>query len=120
MFTPASDPELRDRILARAAQLPPPVARGLTPSMVAWDAGRMDETLRGLGVPLLVVQSTYLNTQRERVCLEPGERIPWLDLVSREVPGARVETVLGVGHFTMIEAPERLNAHIDALLESLA
>ena len=119
MFTPASDPRVRDRLLARAAQLPASVAESLAPSMVAWDAARMEETLRGLGVPLLVVQSTYLNTDRERVSLEPGETIPWMELVARCVPHARIETIHGVGHFTMIEATERVNALIASLLEAV-
>lgn len=119
MFTEASDPCVRDSILARAAELPAGVGESLAPSMVAWDAALMEETLQGLGVPLLVVQSTYLNMDRERVCLEPGETIPWMQLVARCVPDARIETITGVGHFTMIEAAERVDALIESLLEAV-
>ena len=119
MFTPASDPALRDRIVARAARLPARVGESLAPSMVAWDAAHMEETLRALRVPLLVVQSTYLNTNHERVPLEPGETIPWLELVARCVPGAHIETIHGVGHFAMLEAAERVNGLLDSLLACL-
>lgn len=118
MFTPESDPALRDRIMARAAGLSTMVVETLAPTMAAWDAAHVEEALGGLQVPLLVVQSTYLNTQRERVCLEPGETIPWLELVRARVPEAHIEIVPGVGHFTMIEAAERVNGSIGALLDA--
>jgi len=119
MFSPVSDPVVRERILARAARLPAAVGESLTPSMVAWDAARMEDTLRGLQVPLLVVQSTYLNTDRERVPLEPGDTIPWMNLIARCVPDARIETISGVGHFTMIEAADRFDALVETMLDSL-
>lgn len=61
--------------------------------------------------------STFLNENRDRVSLQPGETAPWLELVRELVPHAEIEIVPGVGHFTMIEAADDVNRHIKAMLE---
>ena len=68
----------------------------------------MDAALGAMRVPLMVIQSTTLNTDRKRVPLKEGETTPWLDLVRKRVPTARIEGIAGVGHFSQIEAPERV------------
>ena len=77
--------------------------------MVAWDAANMERALASVQVPLLVIQSSYLNAQRVRVPLAPGDSTPWLDLVRRQAPSARVEIVPGVGHFPQLEAAATVN-----------
>jgi pimeloyl-ACP methyl ester carboxylesterase len=103
-------------ILERALGLPEALGGALFPRLVRWDAARMEAALAAVGVPLLVIQSTYLNAEGRRVALTPGETTPWLQLVRRAAPRARIEIVPGVGHFAQLEAPERVNA----LLEGLA
>jgi len=103
-------------ILERALGLPQALGGALFPRLVRWDAARMEAALAALRVPLLVIQSTYLNAEGRRVALSPGETTPWLQLVRRAAPRARIEIVPGVGHFAQLEAPERVNA----LLEGLA
>jgi pimeloyl-ACP methyl ester carboxylesterase len=118
-FLDSSDPALRDRIIRRAATLPERVGAELLPNFIGWDARVMDRALAEIAVPLLVIQSTYINTDRVRVPIEPGMTTPWLELVRRHVPGARIEVVPGVGHFTMIEAPERVNELLATFLAGL-
>ncbi len=71
-------------------------------------------------VPMTVVQSTHVNEKRDRVSLQPGETTPWLELVRDRAPHAQIALVPGVGHFSMIEAPEDVNRHMEAILEKLA
>jgi len=103
-------------ILERALRVPAEVGSVLFPRLVRWDAACMEAALAALRVPLLVIQSTYLNAERKRVAMTPGETTPWLQLVRRAAPRARIEIVPKVGHFPQLEAPERVNA----LLEGLA
>ena len=115
MFFVAS-PEA-DRIRQRALALPEAVGAALWPRMAGWDARRMTAALENIKVPLLVIQSTYLTPERKRLPLAPGQSSPWLDMVRRLVPHAAIEVVPGVGHFTMLEAPERVNGAIGAFVE---
>ena len=103
-------------IVERALKLPEAVGAALFPRMQRWGAAHTEQALQKVDVPLLVVQSTYLDPQRKRVPLKAGETSPWLDLVRRTVPGARIEIVPGVGHFPQLEAPEQVNKLLSSLV----
>jgi len=111
----ASSP-LATAVVERAKRLPAEVGLSLFPRMVGWDAANTEKSLPKVKVPLLVIQSTYLNPQRKRVSLQPGETTPWLDLVRRSVPQARIEIISGVGHFPQLEAPLQVNKLLSALV----
>jgi pimeloyl-ACP methyl ester carboxylesterase len=98
-----------DRIMHRAVGFPEAVMLRLFPAMIEWEVRTMADALTSLRAPLLVIQSTYLNSERKRVPLEPGQTTPWLDLVRRLVPAARIDIVPNAGHFTMMDAPEACN-----------
>ena len=105
-----------DAIIARAEKLPAGLGAALFPRMVRWDAERMDAALAAVKVPLLVLQSTYLNAERKRVAMKPGDTTPWLDLVRKRAPAARIEIIPGVGHFPQIEVPTEVNRLLSALV----
>ncbi len=110
-----------DRIMRRAVAFPEAAMLRLFPAMVEWEVRTMADALASLRAPLLVIQSTYLNSERKRVRLQPGQTTPWLDLVRRLVPTARIEIVPNAGHFTMMDAPQacnRLLAEFSSLLPS--
>ncbi len=119
MFSAASDPQIRDATVARAGRLARNVGLELVPQMAAWDAGVAERALRSTKVPVSVLQSTHLDENRERVSLQAGESSPWLELVKERVPQAGIHIIAGVGHFTMIEAAEAVNRHIEAMLVGL-
>jgi pimeloyl-ACP methyl ester carboxylesterase len=106
-------------IIERAARLPPELGTTLFSTMVGWDASRMEAALSAVEVPLAAIQSTYLNPQRKRAHLQPGQSSPWLDLVRRCAPHARIEIVPDAGHFTMLDAPEAFDRVLDAFLRDL-
>jgi pimeloyl-ACP methyl ester carboxylesterase len=98
-----------ETIIARAMRLPAETGAALLPRMVRWDAEMLERALAALRAPLMAIQSTYINTQRKRVALEPGETTPWLELLKQSVPGAKIEVIPGVGHFNQLEAPDAVN-----------
>jgi pimeloyl-ACP methyl ester carboxylesterase len=112
MFLEGSDPSRRERIISRALALPESIGAALFPRTVRWDAQYMDAALSKVAVPLLVLQSTYVNPQQVRVPLQPGASTPWLELVRHNVPRAQIEIISGAGHFTMLDAPEAVNQRI--------
>jgi pimeloyl-ACP methyl ester carboxylesterase len=116
-FTPGPE---ADRLIKRGLALPEPIGATLWLSMVGWDARRMTGALESVRVPLLVIQSTAMSPERGRVPLAAGGTSPWLELVRRHAPGSEIEIVPGVGHFAMLEAPDRMNAALAAFIERLA
>jgi pimeloyl-ACP methyl ester carboxylesterase len=120
MFTATSDVQTRDAIIARALGLPRVVGLELMPQMVAWDGEFADRALTSAKMPVTVLQSTYLDESRNRVSLKMGETSPWLELVKERVPHGKIVIVPDVGHFTMIEAADVVNRHLEALLEKIA
>jgi pimeloyl-ACP methyl ester carboxylesterase len=52
-----------------------------------------------------------------RAPLKKGESSPWLDIVRKNVPVARIEVVPEVGHFTQLEAPDEVNRLIRDFVE---
>ena len=119
MFLPSSDPALRARIVERGCALPEAIGAVLFPRMVAWDRQNMERLLSTLRLPTLVIQSSYLNTERVRVPLKPGDTSPWLDLVRARIPDARIEVITGVGHFPQLEAANAVNRVIGEFVDAL-
>jgi len=108
-----------ERIMQRAARFPEAVTLRLFPAMMEWEARAMFDALAGVRVPMLAIQSTYLNGELKRVRLEPGQSSPWLDLVRRLAPAARIEIVPNAGHFTMIDAPAAFNRSLGAFVSGV-
>ena len=119
MFFGEYDPALKDRIVARAMKLDPNYGTWVRSSFAGWDAANIEKALSNLKVPLLVIQSTGLDAGLQRYSLKSGDETPWMDLVKRFVPTARIEVIPGHGHFIMLEAPDQTNEFIDSFIKRL-
>ncbi|MEA3193003.1 MAG: hypothetical protein QOD26_1336 [Betaproteobacteria bacterium] len=100
-----------DAIVARAVKSSAEFGPELWPRVTRWDAGAMDAAFAALHAPVLAIQSTTRNVQLQRAPLKPGDTSPWLDYLRSR--GARIEIVPDTGHFTQLEAPERVNQLIE-------
>ena len=116
MFLEGSDPALKEHIVNRALALPEEIGAHLLQRLGGWDARHLDTALSQIAVPLLVLQSTYINLERVRVPLQPEATTPWLELIRQHVPTAHIEIVSGVGHFPMLEAREAVNQSMAAFV----
>jgi pimeloyl-ACP methyl ester carboxylesterase len=103
-FTPSAQ---ADAIVARAVKSSAEFGPELWPRVSRWDAGQMDAAFDAVRAPVLAIQSTTRNAQLQRAPMKPGDTSPWVDYLSSR--GAKVAIVPGVGHFTMLEAPETVN-----------
>jgi pimeloyl-ACP methyl ester carboxylesterase len=112
MFVPSSDPVLAKAIINRALGFPAEAGRTLLTNLAGWDAREVESALDSVRVPLLAIQSTTLDTARERVSLELGQNSPWIDLVLAHVPQATVVMLPGSGHFPQIELADEVTALI--------
>jgi len=106
---------LAEAIVARAMRQSAEIGSALWPRMARWDAGEMDAALAAVRSPLLAIQSTTRDpVLLKRAPLKAGDTSPWLDLLRKAVPSARIEIVPGVGHFTQLEAAGEVNRLIAA------
>jgi pimeloyl-ACP methyl ester carboxylesterase len=119
MFLEGSDPAVKERIVSRALALPEAIGATLIPRFIKWDAESLDEALAKVAVPMLVIQSSYINPQRVRVSLEPGASTPWLELIRHSVPTAQIDVVSGAGHFVMVEKPHAVNQRLETFVTQL-
>lgn len=117
MFVDGTDPGLKERLIRRALALPEKTGTALFAGMARWDAGKAEAALARVDVPALVLQSTYLNTAHVRVSLQSGDVTPWMRLVQDRTQDAELDVIGGVGHFSMLEAPDIVNEKIQAFIE---
>lgn len=106
-----------DAIVERALRTSAAFGADLWVRMARWSAVMHDAALDAVRAPLLAIQSTMLDAAMRRVAMREGETNPWLE--SLKDRGARVEIVPDTGHFTMLEAPERVNELIGAFVARL-
>ena len=120
MFVDGGDRSARDAIIARAVAMDDPNGRALIESMVTWDCEKIEAVLDTTTMPVLAIQSTYLDTSRTRVALEPGGTTPYTELVLARCPDARVDIISDVGHFNMLDAPDVFNTVLARFLARVA
>ncbi len=119
MFLHNSDPALKERIIQRALKLPEAVGSPLFTRLVGWDASKMNPTLSQVTVPMCVLQSTYFNSERVRVSLQPSDRTPWMEQVRHHIPSAHIDVISDIGHFPMLEAADVVNQKMAMFLAQM-
>jgi len=100
-----------EAIVARAVRTSASFGPELWPRMARWDASQMELALEAVRGRILAIQSTTRGADLKRAPMKPGDTNPYLETVKSY--GAKVEIIPDTGHFTQIEAPERVNRLIE-------
>jgi pimeloyl-ACP methyl ester carboxylesterase len=119
MFTAYSDPKTIEAVVRRALDLPEQVGKAFILSMVRYDVDMLATALERVNKPLLVLQTTFINDQRERTSLAAGQITSYLQFVRAKVPAAHIEALPGLGHFPQIEAPAKINCVLASFIATL-
>jgi pimeloyl-ACP methyl ester carboxylesterase len=87
-------------------------------ALFRWDALEVEKALAAVQVPMLAVQTTVDSPDGQRRSLKPGERTPWLDLLSLHLDRRPLEVAIisAAGHFAMLEHPAEVNRLLDGFL----
>jgi pimeloyl-ACP methyl ester carboxylesterase len=109
MFTPRSNPEVVAETLRRAGALPQPIGKKLLLDLARYDSVRLATSLASLRLPVMAIQSTYSNEQRERRSMTRGQTTSYLDMLRINVPAVRVEIIPDTGHFPQIDNATQVN-----------
>ena len=108
--------EESEAIVARAVRSSAEFGPELWPRMARWDASRMESALEAVRGRILAIQSTTRGADLKRAPMKPGDTNPYLETLKGY--GAKVEIVPDTGHFTQLEAPERVNRLIEEFCRS--
>jgi pimeloyl-ACP methyl ester carboxylesterase len=103
MFLPGTDAGLVDLVAGDMASAPPEVAIGALESALAY-AREMPVALEALKLPVIAI----------------NPETPATDLASMSAHGVEVMLMSDVGHFPMMESPERFNRILRTAIERLA
>jgi pimeloyl-ACP methyl ester carboxylesterase len=102
LFAPTTPPAVVEAVVARTRQALPAMALGALRSSWSYDAAAAADRVRA---PIRAIN---------------GERYPTnVEANRRHAPGYEVELIRGVGHYPMLEAPERFGEMLEAALRAL-
>ncbi len=105
--------------LERAGRLPRSIGEKLLLDMLRYDVGRLTTSLADLRVPVMALQTTYSNEQRERRPMSKGQTTPYLDMLRARIPSVRIEIIEDTGHFPQLDEIAQTNALLDSFLATL-
>jgi sigma-B regulation protein RsbQ len=103
MFTPATDPALRESIVARAQAMDPEIGVAALRSAFTYDPR---EPLRALAIPVRAVNADRFPTRA--------------DVMRRYAPDFEYVAVEGTGHYLMLEKPERFAQLLGRMVTEIA
>jgi len=102
MFPPSADRSLVERVALDMSAAPPPVALGALESAMSFDR-EVPRLLQELNLPVVAINPDYQPT----------------DTASMQRHGVEVVFMPGVGHFLMMEDPERFNGILRTVIDRL-
>jgi pimeloyl-ACP methyl ester carboxylesterase len=103
MFVPSSDPALVEHVAADMSSEPPAVGLGALESALTFDR-EIPGALKELNLPVFAINPDNRPT----------------DIASMKRHGVEVVLMPGVGHFLMMEDPERFNRLLGTVIDKLA
>ena len=80
--------------------------------MLAWNARCFVNILEILDIPVLILQSTLFDFEKDRQILKVGDTSPYLELMKDKVSDVTIRIISPSGHFPMMEKPDEVNESI--------
>ena len=119
MFHAKADKATAAAVTARALRMPRETGEKVMLDLQRYDAWRLTASYGCLRVPVMAIQSTYYNEQRERKWLGAGQMSLYLETLRGAIPSVRIEVIEETGHFPQLEEPARTNAALESFLASV-
>jgi pimeloyl-ACP methyl ester carboxylesterase len=108
LFLPTSPAAFADSISDAMAAAPPEIALPAMDSLLGWSRDRQDIAVSALQAPIGLIVVAGGRTATTRFQRSRGAK-----------PALGVDEVPGAGHFLMLEAPEKFNAQLGAMLSRI-
>jgi pimeloyl-ACP methyl ester carboxylesterase len=119
MFSQNYDPASKAALTERASLVPPELGMALLADIGRYDLQDMERALKGLRLPVLVIQSTFIMPDGKRRPLASGQSSPYLDLLRRLIGDLSIQVIPDCGHYPQLEYPNQMNALLEAFLRRI-
>jgi non-heme chloroperoxidase len=109
----------KKRIIQRAINIPEKYSLPLRWNAIWYDSHCVDNNLKNLNIPILILHSTNLNSKTGRVPIKKNEAIPYIDFICSLSKKVNVEKFENTGHYITIEEPDKTNKIILKWLDDI-
>ena len=117
-FSPKYDHH-KKRIVARAINVPKNYSITLRRNTIWYDSHCVENYLKALKTPILLLHSTKIDKQNGRVPIKNSDDIPYINFAKLWTENTRLKIFEETGHYITIEQPEIVNKQITEWLENL-
>ena len=112
MFFSESLKKDRDRIIKRAINIPERYSLPLRRNTIRYDSHCVENNLKSLKLPILVIQSTRIDTKNARCMINKDDDIYYVNYINNFNKDNDIILLENTGHYITIERPEWINETI--------
>ena len=99
----------RDRIIKRAINIPEKYSLPLRRNAMWYDSHCVQNNLKKLRLPILVIQSTKIDTENKRKTIKKSDDISYVNFIKKFSTNNEVFLLENTGHYISIEKPQIIN-----------
>ena len=112
MFTTYSRYKDRDRIIKRAINIPERYFLPLKRNTIWYDSHCVENNLKSLELPILVIQSTKIDSKNARCMINKNDDIYYVNFINNFNKNNDIVLLKNTGHYVTIEKPQWINETI--------
>ena len=112
MFFSESFKKDRDRIIKRAINIPEIYSLPLRRNTIWYDSHCVENNLKSLKLPILVIQSTRIDTKNARCMINKDDDIYYVNFINNFNKDNDIILLENTGHYITIERPQFINQTI--------
>ena len=102
----------KKRIVERAVKIPKNYSLSLRRNVIWFDAHCLENLLKKINAPILILHSTKLDKKRNRKPIQNNEKIDYVEFVKSLSSKVEVKVFKNTGHYISIEKPKLVNKTI--------
>mgnify|MGYP001174406012 FL=1 len=102
----------KKRIVERAVKIPKKYSLPLRRNVIWFDAHCLENLLKKINAPILILHSTKLDKKRNRKPIQNNEKIDYVEFVKSLSSKVEVKVFKNTGHYISIEKPKLVNKTI--------
>jgi len=112
MFFSESYKKDRDRIVKRAINIPERYSLPLRRNTIWYDSHCVENNLKSLKLPILVIQSTKIDSKNARCMINKDDDIYYVNFINNFNKNNDIVLLENTGHYVTIEKPQWINETI--------
>ena len=99
----------KNRIIKRAINIPEKYSLPLRRNAMWYDSHCVQDNLKNLRLPILVIQSTKIDTENKRKTIKKIDDISYVNFIKKFSTNNEVFLLENTGHYISIEKPQIVN-----------